>query len=152
MITHKIIKYRPRIKAVVENLLTNNYTNWVSHRKLKNSQEFEEWLDAHPFKIGNLIALDSNQVSEPYKVHMITEINRDYHMLDWDKGASLPKCFKIVQLKGVDNTIGKWIRWDSPAGYRFLSEEEVAHIKEKHNDSIQDCLALCRPATDTQKP
>lgn len=153
MITHTIIKHRPRIVATsVPSIPTNNYNGWVTNRKLKTSEEFAKWIEQHPFKLGTLLALDPDVVTLPIKVHMVIEIKKDYHMLDWDRSNNLPKCFRIVQIAATTTAMGKWIRWDSSGGYRLLSDEEKEYFRKHHNDSIQDCLAMCEPRPETAKP
>jgi hypothetical protein len=144
VITHTIIKHRPRVRAPsVPHIPTNNYNGWVSHRKLATSDEFLAWIAQHPFTFGTLVALNPDEIKTPNQVHMIIGINTDYHMLDWDRGSQLPKCFEVIQLQPSAVSLGRWKRWDSPSGYRLLSDKETAFIKENHNDSVQDCLELC---------
>ena len=120
---------------------TNTYTGWVGTRKFNTQSEFQDWLVKHPFNFGTLVALNPDEVTRPQQVHMVVGINADYHMLDWDRGTKMPKCYEYIQLKSHDN-VTQWRRWDSVSGYRLLTEKEIKFFEENHNDSIQNCFKL----------
>ena len=147
MIKHTIVVHKPRIKAPVYPILPqkqpqHNVGNFVNGRpvvprKFTNDIMFQNWVNTQlPFnKTGMVLAMNPEPITELRQCHLIVEIKRDYAMLDWETHTGLPLCLKLVQMREDIQPV-PWIRWDSPSGYRFLSEDEIKRVIEPMHDKV----------------
>jgi len=130
MISHAITVFKAPVQPA-----------WVApvHRPetgLSSQEELDKAIAECPFVVGDFLTLAPGPVTSLTMVHRIIAIEADFKKIILSGYHKKPNLMRVLQCNMHVQT--PWLRWDSPPGYRRLSQEEFDTFIVPNRDQLQD--------------
>jgi hypothetical protein len=144
VLTHKIIKFRPKIKAGNVIPLPGPYQkqNFSGLRDSPTTEEYHTYLANNPLKLGDYVTYKylPSGAENLFRVNYVFDILEECPQktfLEWFEGR--PRVYRLIQLD-IFSTGKPWIRRDTGESFRVLSSQEFEATVIPHNDLIRDYI------------
>lgn len=131
MITHRIIKYKPKI------VVPPRYNKFgPKDHHIKNTEDLQTYLKDLP-KVGAYLTLSHNkEITHPGMVNYVMTVAQEYAP-DLFTFSGEVESHQVLNLSAQGSP---WIRWVNVKEYRELSEAERSTLHADVSDYIQNTL------------
>jgi len=137
MISHEIVKHKPRVLA----WSTPNNTTQIATPSITCQSDLDTWLTETPFAVGDYVTYyNSNRAITamylPNSVYKILSVCTDIRELQYQ--TYVPYNPKLIQIEGLRGSSHVQIpaRWDDIRNVRKLTETEYHDVLKPYLDKL----------------